>query len=125
MELTQDYSQGQYQIRSYSPGSVTINDKTNDKIYTKSILVSMSAVMLWKPQTFAQLKAKDFQIIADQTPEVVILGTGERQQFPDPSILAPLINKNIGVEVMDTSAACRTFNVVAAEGRNVVAALLL
>lgn len=121
MELTEDHNQGKYQIRSYTPGSVTINEE----IYTQSVLLSMNELVLWKPQTFAELASEDFQTIAEQMPEVVILGTGEHQQFPHLSILAPLINKNIGVEVMDTAAACRTFNVLAAEGRNVLAALLL
>ena len=58
-------------------------------------------------------------------PEIVLLGTGDRQHFPHPRLLAPLTERRIGVEVMDTRAACRTFNILVAEGRRVAAALVI
>jgi uncharacterized protein len=58
-------------------------------------------------------------------PEIVLLGTGATFVFPDPARLAPLRDARVGVEVMDTAAACRTYNILLAEGRNVVAALIV
>ena len=72
-----------------------------------------------------QLAPEHFAELAEQAPEIVILGTGARQQFPAPALLRPLLERGIGVEVMDTGAACRTYNIVVAEGRQVIAALLM
>ena len=67
---------------------------------------------------------KESHVIA-QRPEIVLIGTGTRQRFPERSILTALLTRRIGVEVMDTAAACRTFNILVAEDRRVVAALFL
>jgi uncharacterized protein len=58
-------------------------------------------------------------------PELVLIGTGQKQKFPGASILQPLIHAQIGYEIMDTGAACRTYNVLAGEGRKIVAGLIL
>jgi len=63
-------------------------------------------------------------VLRDLKPEVVVVGTGTRQRFPSPQVLRPLIEANIGYEIMDLAAACRTFNILATEGRAVVAALV-
>ena len=67
----------------------------------------------------------DFEAVAALKPEIVLLGTGARQRFPPPRVYRLLTDARVGVEVMDTAAAARTYNIVAAEGRRVVAALLL
>ena len=64
-------------------------------------------------------------MIAQLEPEIALLGTGDRQRFPHPRLIQALMARGIGVEVMDTSAACRTYNIVMLEGRRVAAALLL
>jgi len=79
----------------------------------------------WQAQTFEQLAAEHFELLLPFQPEIVLLGTGITLRFPCPSITKKLISLKIGVEVMDTSAACRTYNILMAEGRNVVAALLI
>jgi len=71
------------------------------------------------------LDAAAVQTILELNPEVAILGTGRRQQFPDKALLLPLLRQGIGVEVMDNSAAGRTYNLLAGEGRKVVAAFIL
>src|SRR5262249_31677613 len=74
---------------------------------------------------FEPLTEADFGALAALEPEVALLGTGATLRFPNPSLTRPLINAGIGLEVMDTPAACRTFNILAAEGRKVVAAVLV
>jgi uncharacterized protein len=110
-----------YRIKAYHMGSVKINDQT----YTHNMIVMPEQIMAWQVETFQDLTSEDFQILLACQPELVLLGTGQRQQFPSNALFAQLINAGIGVEVMDTQAACRTYNIVAAEGRQVAAALLL
>lgn len=64
-------------------------------------------------------------MILEMQPEVVLIGTGHSLRFPEPHLLAPVIRQGLGYEVMDTQAACRTYNILANESRNVVAALLI
>jgi uncharacterized protein len=78
----------------------------------------------WAPGGFASLTVGDFVAVRNLQVQVVIIGTGARQRFPSPALLRPLIEAGIGFEVMDLPAACRTYNILAGEGRKVVAALL-
>ncbi len=94
--------------------------------FASSVLVPWTGEpQAWRPMHAAELTAADFERIAALAPEVVIFGSGARLRFPHPSLLRPLIERRIGVESMDTGAACRTYNVLAGERRSVVAALLL
>jgi uncharacterized protein len=79
----------------------------------------------WAPAGFEALAADDFAGLLASEPEIVLLGTGSHQRFPHPRLLAPLIDAHVGVEVMDTHAACRTFNILVAEDRRVAAALAI
>ncbi len=91
-----------------------------------SLLVPRTGeVVPWQRGGFAALTAADFEQIAALSPEVVIFGSGARLRFVRPALLRALIERGIGVETMDTAAACRTYNVLAAERRAVLAALLL
>ena len=81
-------------------------------------------VLSWHAESFESLAVEHFARIAALAPELVIFGSGMRLRFPAPSLLRPLIDAGIGVETMDTAAACRTYNVLLAEGRSVVAGLL-
>jgi len=120
MQLSQDQNQGKFFIFSYQPGAINVNQT----IYSHSIIVTTDAIITWPPQTIVDLTREDFAIVAKQHPEVVLIGTGERQHFLSAAILAILIENNLGYEVMSTAAACRTYNALVAEGRKVVAALL-
>ena len=79
----------------------------------------------WAAGGFDALHEDDFARIGALRPEIVLLGTGARQRFPHPRLYRALIDAGIGVEVMDSAAAARTYNIIAAEGRRVVAAILL
>lgn len=79
----------------------------------------------WRPRLPEDLSADDFDALLELRPELVIFGSGPRLRFVSPAFMRGLIDRRIGVETMDTGAACRTFNVLVSEGRSVVAALLL
>jgi uncharacterized protein len=110
-----------YLIQAYSGDGIVIN-KT---LYQNSVIVSPDRIIEnWAPQSFSELCRHHFNEIIDLSPEIVLIGTGKRLQFPDNDILVSMMGQNIGVEVMDTGAACRAYNFIAGEGRIVVAALL-
>jgi uncharacterized protein len=122
MKFTQDDTGGGNIIQSYAKGRVVINGK----IHQQSLIVTPSEVIdTWRPADFSSLTADDLSILADLTPEIVILGTGESQRFPAYSLSQQLITQQIGIESMATAAACRTYNILMGEGRRVVAALFM
>jgi uncharacterized protein len=91
-----------------------------------SVLVPWSgAVLPWQVAALEDLTAAHFERLLAMVPELVIFGSGSRLRFVPPKLMQSLMAQRIGVETMDTAAACRTFNVLVSEGRNVVAALLL
>jgi uncharacterized protein len=97
----------------------------NRQRYGRSLVVLRERILSdWRPAGFEQLNAADFARLAELAPEIVLLGTGSRLRFPRPELTRPLIEARIGLEVMDLRAACRTFNILAAEERKVAAALL-
>lgn len=122
MKIHLESGAGQNLIRAYAAGRVTINEA----VYTASLIVTPQRVIAdWPPAGFADLVASHFEAIAALKPEVVILGTGARLQFPAPSVARALVEAGIGLEVMDTGAACRTYNILMSDGRRVAAALLM
>jgi uncharacterized protein len=122
MQFNLDNNIGKYQINAYQPGQVIINKQT----YTNSIIITPEQIITnWAPQSFAEITADNLKIILDMVPQVVIIGTGEQQHFLGQELLLPFLQQGIGIEIMNTDAACRTYNVLMSEGRNVVAALVL
>ncbi len=120
--LSLDENQAQYQIKAYKPGNIKINDTT----YSESLIVSPEILIdNWPPQHISMLTRKDLEIIIKLSPAILLIGTGSTLEFPDLEVYGDLINEGIGVEVMDTSAACRTYTALTAENRNVVAALII
>lgn len=108
-------------ITSYGPGYFAIGDR----ILRQSIIICADGtVTSWAPDHLADLDEGHVRQIISHGPEVVLLGTGASQSFPPPELLRPFVESGLGLEVMDTAAACRTFNVLAAESREVVAGLL-
>ncbi|MEO8753704.1 MAG: Mth938-like domain-containing protein [Casimicrobiaceae bacterium] len=94
--------------------------------YRQNLLLLPDAVIEgWAPDGFAALAESDFAALLAHAPETVLLGTGARQLFPHPRLLQALSAAHVGVEVMDTRAACRTFNILVAEDRRVLAALIV
>jgi uncharacterized protein len=98
----------------------------NGARYARSLLVLPDRVVAdWGPDEFDALGPEHLAALVGFAPEVVLLGTGERLRFPRPEVTRALVEARIGLEVMDVQAACRTFNILAAEGRKVAAALVL
>jgi len=94
--------------------------------YRESLLVTPERIVTgWALGGFDQLSEADFEALAALAPEVALLGTGASLRFPHPRLTRALVEAGIGLEVMDTPAACRTFNILAAEGRKVAAAILV
>ena len=109
-------------IEAYEPGRVRIGGQH----YSGGVAVTAGQVLAeWAPDGFDALTPEHLEAIRAFAPQVVVLGTGTRQRFPHPGLYARLLEDGIGVEVMDTGAACRTYNILASEGRRVVAALIL
>lgn len=109
-------------IRTYETGQIIINQDR----FTRSVIVLPGQIVAnWPPQGFEDLTQAHLEALVPLSPELVILGTGRRQRFPRAELLAPLVGAGIGWEVMDTGAACRTYNILMGEGRNVAAALLM
>ncbi|MGZ5132942.1 MAG: Mth938-like domain-containing protein [Caldimonas sp.] len=121
MKMRADRIEGQNAVARHGPDGVVVNGLT----WTESVIVPWTgAVVPWQAATFEALEAEHFARIAALAPELVLFGSGRRLRFPPAALLRPLIDARIGVETMDTAAACRTYNVLLAEGRSVVAALL-
>lgn len=122
MQFNLDSNIGKYQVTSYEPGKVIINKQ----IYTRSLIITAEQLMTdWGPQTFSELTADHLKSVLNLAPHIVILGTGEKQHFLAQELALLFLQQGIGIEVMNTDAACRTYNVLMSEGRNVVAGLIL
>jgi uncharacterized protein len=121
MKLHRATNEGLQLFTGYGAGYVAVNRVR----YEKSVLVSPQAVSEWPVGGFEALTADDFEFIIASRPEIVILGTGTTQRFPAPGLARALAASGAGIEVMDSRAACRTYNILVAEGRKVVAAILI
>jgi uncharacterized protein len=123
MKIEREQPDGRNAFTGYGSGYVAINGER----YEKSLVVTGESIAEWAPRSVAEIDRDDVAPIAalGAEVEVVLIGTGAVFQFPDPASLAPLHAARIGVEVMDTQAACRTYNILLAEGRKVVAALIV
>ena len=122
MRLTDDRNSGVLLVRSYAPGEVRVGDA----VLHRSFLISAEKLVEdWRPQTLDELTEADLEAVFALQPEIVVLGSGTRQRFPSPRLLAAILARGIGCEVMDTGAACRTYNVLVSEARRAVGALLL
>lgn len=109
-------------IQHYDQGEVTVSGI----VYRRNCIVLPDQVIAdWRPNIYLDLKREDFSFLAELTPEIVILGTGATQYFPHPGLTEPLIEHRIGLEVMNTASACRTYNILMSEGRHVAAALFM
>jgi len=107
---------------SYGSGYVVVNTQRIEK----SVVVLPDRIISdWAATTFEALAPEHFAALGDLGCEVILLGTGNQLRFPRPEIMRPIVQSRVGLEVMDVQAACRTYNILLAEGRNVAAALLL
>jgi len=105
---------------AYGEGYVMVNSQRHEK----NLIVLPEKILPWAVAGFAALQESDFQVFMDMNLEILLLGTGPKQRFPNPRLTQALAAKRIGVEAMDLQAACRTYNILMAEERRVAAALL-
>ena len=122
MKFERDEAPGRNTFTGYGKGYVEVNRRR----YVASLVVSAERIVTdWPAASVESLAPDHMAAIAELKPEIVLFGTGATFTFPDQALLAPLYRAGVGVEVMDTPAACRTYNILLAEGRNVVAALIV
>ena len=121
MKLQPDKSDVQT-LTAHGPGWVAVN---NERIESSVVVGSRGERFAWDCSRFSELGAEHFAQLADLGAELIIFGSGARIRFPQAAWLQPLMARRTGVETMDTGAACRTYNILAGEGRHVVAALLI
>jgi uncharacterized protein len=121
MKLTDETQRGTNFIRAYEPGEIRVGERA---IHTNCVITA-DRILDWAPQSVASITLADIEPILELSPEIVLLGTGATQLFPDPSLLGSILSRGVGCEVMTTGAACRTYNVLVGEDRKVAAALLL
>ena len=111
-----------YFITSYDENTIQVNGKN---FHSSLIIATTELNTDWSPRSIENLSTDDFTAIIDLKPEVVIIGTGDKLTFPPIETYAELIKLGVGVEFMDTGAACRTYNILTGEGRHVVCGLIL
>lgn len=122
MKLQLSNTSGQKIFTEHGPGYVTVSGER----FERPVVVTPQQVLTdWAPQNFAALEESHFEYFLAFQPEVVLIGTGTQLQFPHPRLYRQLVEARIGVEFMDTAAACRTFDILVSEDRKVVAAILL
>jgi len=109
-------------VRACTAAQIRVRDHV---ITSSAILTGEKLVLDWPPRSVATLTPDHLRTVLALEPELILLGTGERQCFPDPSVMDVALGAGVGLEVMDTRAACRTYNVLVQEGRRVAAAVLI
>jgi len=122
VKLQRDLPPGLNLVTAYGAGHVAVNGQR----YTGNLVITPQQVEpAWTAAGFDDLQAGDFAALLRFEPEILLFGSGLKQRFPAPALLQGLMQARIGVEIMDSFAACRTYNILVAEGRPVVTALLI
>ncbi|NOZ53554.1 MAG: hypothetical protein GXP08_10505 [Gammaproteobacteria bacterium] len=138
MQFSQDQDVASYTIRAYAVGKIDIvapaggmssgSQPRAQQPYVMTSSFIMTATCLiddWPPQSVKQLSDDNLKLIVALAPEMILLGTGNTLQFPASHLTVELMAQGIGVEIMTTPAACRTYNILVNENRNVALAILL
>ncbi len=121
MKITLDNADSDYRIQSCEEGAIKINGKMVDH----PVIVNRSGIYTWEVGTAGDLNQSHFQRVLELNPEIFILGTGTRQIFPAADIVMLFNTNGIAFEAMNTGAACRTYNILLSEGREVSAGLFM
>jgi len=121
MQLQPETDQGGYTIVGHRDGVVQVN---GERLSRSFVVAPDRLIRDWPPRQLEELEAAHLTQLVELEPEMVLLGVGDRLRFPHPELLRPLLERGIGVEVMDTAAACRTYNLLKGDGRRVVAAMI-
>ena len=122
MKLHLTQAEGRHLITGYGAGWVQVNET---RYHSSLILTADQLLAEWPVPDMGRLTEELMRPLIELRPEVMLLGTGARQRFPTAGLLRVLAQSGVGYEIMDTAAACRTFNILMAEGRQVAAALIL
>jgi uncharacterized protein len=122
MQLTLENPDFRYALRGASGEFALVNEHRLERSF---LLAPNQLVTDWRPRSVSELAAADLDAVLSLEPAVVLLGCGARLAFPAAAVMAACLTRGIGIEVMDNAAAARTFNVLATEGRRVVAGFLL
>ncbi len=121
MKIYDSSTRGQNAFTGYGDDFVTVNGTQ----YRCSLLLTIDTLTdNWPVTAVGELTTKDLESLPVQPGGIILLGTGPRQEFPDRQLMRTMAGRRIAVEVMDTAAACRTFNLLIAEGREVLAAII-
>ena len=122
MKFSEDKIDQGYYVSGYEQDVILVNGSAK----TASFIISMEQLIdNWAPAQIDELCAQHMQPLLELQPELVLIGTGETLKFPAVEHYACLIQHNIGVEIMDSAAACRTYNILLGEGRKVAAGIIL
>ena len=122
MPLAEDIITNRHRITAYDAETISINEEE----YRQSLVMTADSILCpWPVSSLEHLNSENLEPIFESRPTVVLLGTGERQMFPDAKVFALFGQRGIGLEVMDNGALCRTFNILVAEDRDVTAAVIL
>ena len=122
MKLHLTPSAGSNLITGHGPGWIEVNETR----HTRSLIVLPALIATdWQVSEFDALGSEHFEYLAGLAPELVLLGTGPRHRFAHPRLSRALSEAGIGLECMDTAAACRTYNILMSEGRHVAAAIII
>jgi len=136
MQFNQELNRASYTIRSYSAGKISVlvpagkiqdipSAPAIEELTESFIMTPERLIRNWPPDSVEKINAEHLEIITQLNPEVVLIGTGQTLIFPDTRLTIQLMEQGIGVEVMDTAAACRTYNVLMHEARRVLLALVV
>jgi len=121
MQLNLESSSAKYQIKKQASGCITVNDQD----FAQSILIMPNYLNTWRVKSIKELQAQNLADLLDLKPELILLGTGNNLEFIDVALSQTITKQKIGLEIMTTAAACRTYTILIAEGRNVLAALIV
>lgn len=121
MKFTLDTPAGDYFFSDYGNGALTINETP----YYNSLLIFPDKVLEWDVTDIHELELAHFQPLIDANPDIIILGTGASQRFPSLALRKALLQQKIQLDIMDTAAACRTYNLLLSEDRNVAAGVIV
>ncbi|MGM0676262.1 MAG: Mth938-like domain-containing protein [Pseudomonadota bacterium] len=122
MKMTREYGEGQNIITAYGGGGVQVNQVPH---HESLVVLPDQLIPRWPVAQVEDLQPEVFEPVLALQPEIVLLGTGPVLRWPPRDVLRALRDRGVGLEVMDTSAACRTYNIIMGEGRRVAAALLI
>ena len=117
-----------FTIYSYESGKIVIieNETSEKKEYTQSLIISPRQIQTrWPIREFSELRREDFKNLLAFEPEVILLGTGDKILFPSHELLKDIYSTQIGIEIMTTDAACRTYTILSSDNRKVLAALII